>query len=258
MQKGSRKMATRQRSNGGRLLADYLNYRDVPPPPKQHAVLSILHLCRDLRTEVAKMHFEVPSKSSDVAYCDLNRNPRTKSLAHRLRTELAPHTSAPSLGIPYKRAGILHLDVGHGVGRMVPFVQHQGGTIIDDDYAIELLLKLADDGSLDLVKQCKCECQTWFLASRADQEYLSLSHRQKAHKSSTAFKAKWSSYMRARYWTDRITDLEFELGALPRGRRNAEARETLTAKLDKAKSKLKQTQQAMKNNGESTGKRKTV
>jgi hypothetical protein len=184
-------------------------------------------------------------------------NRHAREIAGALQAELARYKSSPSIGTPFRYAGgTPRLDVGWGVLRPVPYTKSKAGYIyIEEKYAVELLLKMADDGLLWCLRQCGCSCKEWFVASRPNHEYLP-GHREKMYRKAKG--KRFNAYNRAFYWKERIADLRSELDALDKrkhGYKEQQAR--LEAKIKAAQVKRRSALEEIEVLKESEGQRIT-
>jgi hypothetical protein len=68
------------------------------------------------------------------------------------------------MGIPFKLGdGSPSLDLGWNVMKLVPYTGYGKGMAIEEGYAVELLIRIANEGRLSLLQECRCG--TWFVAS---------------------------------------------------------------------------------------------
>lgn len=207
-------------------------------------MLELLKLCRELRERLSAMRFQRYSPEGDIEFCPwIFRNRETRLLYHKLQTRLAHHRyrTAPSTGLPFRLDGVIHLDVGREVLKFVPYGPDR---VIEETYAVEMLLRMADDGSLDRLQQCALRsCGKWFVR-RTRKRFCTTAHekedKRQNYRKTDAFREHWAAYMKARYWTSKLRALRKKDRLLTgTDRRSRDHRREVRLKIEKAEAKLK-------------------
>jgi hypothetical protein len=165
--------------------------------PEQNRVSELLSELRELWEIMAGLRFHRYG-NADIYFAHIDRHPRGHQLRQSLIRKLARYEIALSIGIPYKRRdGIARMDAGWPVLERIPFQKYDKGLAISEKYAVQLLLRLADQGALDSIK--KCICGVWFIAERRNHQSCSDKCRHKRYEQGESAKEKRRKYMRNYY-----------------------------------------------------------
>jgi len=232
-----------RRVRNAQLLVDFLNTPE--PSKKKSRVLELLRLCRELRERLSAMRFQ--HYDGDIEFCPwIFRNEQTRALYHRLQTKLAHvrYRTSPSTGLPFRLDGVMHLDVGREVLKAVPYGPNR---VIEETFAVEILLRLADDGSLDHLRQCELRsCGKWFVR-KTRKRFCTPAHEKQDKRQSQPAKDRWAAYMRARYWSEKLRALRKKDRRLTgTDKRSKDDRARLRVKITKATEKLRLVEETRK------------
>jgi hypothetical protein len=173
-------------------LAGFLNTNG---DAEKSQVVEILEILRLLNQTVQQMHFE---QHSGVAFADVSRHPNVAAMRKRLNTALEKFLTHPRMGIPTKQQdGVVSLDVGWNSTRPVPYQLGPNGIVMDKSYALELLLQLANNGTLPNLKRCiSVRCSKWFYSTNGQKLTCDVRCRRQHQASSPDFKKQRREYMK--------------------------------------------------------------
>jgi hypothetical protein len=180
------------------MLADFLNVRDDEWSPKQQRVLEVLRQWLELREILPGMRSYQHSKDRKYEYIefyDLNEHPRARVLKESLIQLLSRYAIPPTVGLPFKYPGSEpQLGIGWAAIRLVPYGKGQRG-YIEESYAIELLLKLAEQGAIKRLRHCLCG--HWFWARNAKKNSCSPTCRHNKYEKTDRFKTRRNARLKA-------------------------------------------------------------
>jgi hypothetical protein len=179
----------------GEMLARFLNEADRPQ--KQRA-LDLLKRCRDLAEALPKLSCRPIRQGADSPAYDtyvLDSERRAKRLRTEINRQLAryrfrrvvePVVFAEPGATPSIPVGTQNCDRPR-----LPKRPRRATT--DEAGAVDMLLGLAEAGSLDRVRECPY-CKQWFMARRKNQDHCKTEHSRENYYEQN--KSKWPGYMR--------------------------------------------------------------